>query len=194
MRSSKIERNTAETQILMTLNIDGQGSFDGTTGIGFFDHMLTLFACHGGFDITLHCEGDLNVDNHHTVEDLGIVLGQALTEALGDKKGIHRYGTFYCPMDEALTRVVIDLSGRPYLVYDASLKVERIGTFETEMLKEFLYAFAVHGKMNLHVTNLYGDNAHHIVESIFKGLAHALKSAICIQGDANTILSTKGVL
>ena len=138
--------------------------------------------------------GDLDVDTHHTIEDLAIVFGDALTQALGDKKGINRYGMFYCPMDEALTRVVIDLSGRPYLVYDVKLAVERIGTFETEMLKEFLYALAVHGRMNLHVTNLYGENAHHIVESVFKGLGHALKEAVRIEGDETSVLSTKGVL
>ena len=129
----------------------------------------------------------------HT-EDLAIVLGDALTQALGDKKGINRYGMFYCPMDEALTRVVIDLSGRPYLVYDVKLAVERIGTFETEMLQDFLYALAVHGKMNLHVTTLYGTNAHHIVESVFKGLGHALRQAVAIEGNADSVLSTKGVL
>ncbi len=192
MRKANIERNTAETQISLTLTLDGSGRFEGTTGIGFFDHMLHLLARHGNFDITLSCKGDLEVDNHHTVEDVGIVLGQAFTEALGDKKGIRRYGLFYCPMDEALSRIVVDISGRPYLVYDVQLPVERIGSFETEMLKEFLYAFAVHAKMNLHITNLYGDNGHHIVESIFKGMAHALQEAIQLEGDR--ILSTKGVL
>lgn len=167
MRSAQVERETAETQIAVSLNLDGTGTFAGTTGIGFFDHMMNLLACHSGMDITLHVHGDLDVDTHHTLEDLAIVFGDALTQALGDKKGIQRYGMFYCPMDEALTRIVIDLSGRPYLVYDVSLGVERIGAFETEMLKEFLYALAVHGKMNLHVANLYGENAHHIVESIF---------------------------
>ena len=170
MRSAQIERETAETQIAVSLNIDGSGTFGGTTGIGFFDHMMNLLACHSGMDITLHVHGDLDVDTHHTIEDLAIVF------------------------DEALTRVVIDLSGRPYLVYDVKLAVERIGTFETEMLKEFLYALAVHGRMNLHVTNLYGENAHHIVESVFKGLGHALKEAVRIEGDETSVLSTKGVL
>ena len=145
-------------------------------------------------DITLHVHGDLDVDTHHTVEDLAIVLGGALAQALGDKKGIRRYGMFYCPMDEALTRVVVDLSGRPYLVYDVKLNVERIGAFETEMLKEFLYALSVHGRMNLHVTNLYGENAHHIVESVFKALGHALREAVSLSGDESAVLSTKGVL
>lgn len=193
MRAAKLKRETAETCVAVSLNLDGEGSFRGTTGVGFFDHMLNLMACHGGMDLEIDVRGDLEVDTHHTLEDLGIVLGGALTEALGDKKGIHRYGTFFCPMDEALTRVAVDLSGRPYLVYDVKLSVERIGTFETEMLKEFLYAFSVHGKMNLHVACLYGENAHHIVESVFKGLGHALAEAVRADGGKN-VMSTKGVL
>lgn len=192
MRSAEVKRETAETKIGVSLKLDGSGSFEGATGIGFFDHMLNLFACHGGMDLKISVQGDLEIDNHHTLEDLGIVLGEALAQALGDKKGINRYGCFYCPMDEALTRVVIDLSGRPYLVCDVPLKVERIGTFETEMLKEFLYAFAVNARMNLHVANFYGDNAHHIVESVFKALGHALKEAVAVNGSG--VLSTKGVL
>ena len=136
MRNASVNRETAETQIAVSLELDGEGTFVGSTGIGFFDHMLNLLACHSGMDLSLHVHGDLDVDTHHTLEDLAIVLGDALTQALGDKKGINRYGMFYCPMDEALTRVVIDLSGRPYLVYDVKLAVERIGTFETEMLKD----------------------------------------------------------
>ena len=194
MRNASVNRETAETQIAVSLELDGEGTFVGSTGIGFFDHMLNLLACHSGMDLSLHVHGDLDVDTHHTLEDLAIVLGDALTQALGDKKGINRYGMCYCPMDEALTRVVIDLSGRPYLVYDVKLAVERIGTFETEMLQDFLYALAVHGKMNLHVTNLYGTNAHHIVESVFKGLGHALRQAVAIEGNADSVLSTKGVL
>lgn len=194
MRNASVNRETAETQIAVSLELDGEGTFVGSTGIGFFDHMLNLLACHSGMDLSLHVHGDLDVDTHHTLEDLAIVLGDALTQALGDKKGINRYGMFYCPMDEALTRVVIDLSGRPYLVYDVKLAVERIGTFETEMLQDFLYALAVHGKMNLHVTNLYGTNDHHIVESVFKGLGHALRQAVAIEGNADSVLSTKGVL
>lgn len=192
MRSACVERITGETNIAVKLGIDGTGVFSGTTGIGFMDHMLHLLACHGGMDISVEVKGDLEVDTHHTLEDLAIVMGDALVKALGSKKGIRRYGMFYCPMDEALTRVVIDLSGRPYLVYDVKLQVERIGAFETEMLKEFLYAFSVHGQMNLHVTNLYGENAHHIVESVFKGMGHALKEAVHVEGDM--LLSTKGVL
>ena len=194
MRNSDIERSTEETQIAVSLELDGIGSFMGSTGIAFFDHMLNLMACHSGMDISVHVHGDLAVDNHHTLEDLAIVLGDALTQALGDKSGIARYGMFYCPMDEALTRCVIDLSGRPYLVYDVAIPAERIGTFETEMLREFLYALSVHGRMNLHVTNLYGTNGHHIVESIFKALGHALKQAVHIEKENSGVLSTKGVL
>ncbi len=194
MRIAEIKRTTTETDIAVSLNIDGSGEFAGATGIGFFDHMLNLLACHSGMDIKIAVKGDLEVDNHHTLEDLGIAIGDALTEALGDKKGINRYGCFFCPMDEALSRIVIDLSGRPYLVYKVELKAERIGSFETEMLKEFLYALAVHGKMNLHVANLYGENSHHIAESIFKGLGHALREAAAYGADAGKVLSTKGVL
>ena len=144
MRSAQIRTGERQKRRLtVSLNIDGSGTFGGSTGIGFFDHMMNLLACHSGMDITLHVHGDLDVDTHHVLEDLAIVFGDALTKALDDKKGIHRYGMFYCPMDEALTRVVIDLSGRPYLVYDVNLKVERIGAFETEMLREFLYALSV---------------------------------------------------
>lgn len=193
MRTAEIERNTAETRIHLTLNLDGSGRFEGTSGIGFFDHMLTLLAVHGGFDLTLQARGDLEVDNHHTIEDIGIVLGEALRKALSDKKGIARYGCFFCPMDEALSRIVIDLSGRSYLVWDVHIPVERIGTFETEMAREFFLAFAQHGLMNLHIANLYGVNAHHIVESIFKGLGHALSEAVTLRG-ADKVLSSKGVL
>lgn len=193
MRTAEIERNTAETRIHLTLNLDGSGRFEGTSGIGFFDHMLTLLAVHGGLDLTLQAKGDLEVDNHHTIEDIGIVLGEALRQALGDKKGIARYGCFFCPMDEALSRIVIDLSGRSYLVWDVTIPVERIGTFETEMAREFFLAFAQHGLMNLHIANLYGVNAHHIVESIFKGLGHALAEAVTLRG-TDKVLSSKGVL
>lgn len=193
MRTADIERNTAETRIHLKLNLDGTGRFEGTSGIGFFDHMLTLFAVHGGFDLTLQAKGDLDVDNHHTIEDIGIVLGEALRQAVGDKKGIARYGCFFCPMDEALSRIVLDLSGRSYLVWDVTIPVERIGTFETEMAREFFLAFAQHGMMNLHIANLYGVNAHHIVESIFKGLGHALAEAVTLRG-TDKVLSSKGVL
>ncbi len=192
MRQASITRTTAETDITLTLALDGSGKFSGTTGIGFLDHMLTLLAAHGGFDLSLSCRGDLDVDNHHTVEDLGITLGKALAEALGNKAGIRRYGCFFCPMDEALTRVVLDLSGRSYLVWDVSVPVERIGTFETETAREFFLALSSHAGMTLHIANLYGTNGHHILESVFKAFARALKEAVRIEGDA--VPSTKGTL
>lgn len=192
MRQAEIHRKTEETDIAISLVIDGEGRFEGTTGIGFFDHMMNLLACHSGMDISLSCRGDLEVDNHHTIEDLGIALGTVFLKALGDKKGIRRYGAFFCPMDETLSRIVLDLSGRPYFVYDVKIPVERIGTFETEMTREFFLAFAMHGMMNLHMACLYGENGHHIVESLFKGLGHALKEAVTVEG--GRVLSTKGVL
>lgn len=192
MRQADILRKTGETDISISLSIDGKGRFEGTTGIGFFDHMMNLLACHSGMDISISCKGDLGVDNHHTIEDLGIALGDVFLKALGDKKGIRRYGAFFCPMDETLSRIVLDLSGRPYFVYDVKIPVERIGTFETEMTREFFLAFAMHGMMNLHMACLYGENGHHIVESLFKGLGHALKEAVTVEG--GRVLSTKGVL
>lgn len=192
MRQAEIHRKTGETDIAISLVIDGEGRFEGTTGIGFFDHMMNLLACHSSMDISITCQGDLEVDNHHTIEDLGIALGSVFLKALGDKKGIRRYGAFFCPMDETLSRIVLDLSGRPYFVYDVKIPVERIGTFETEMTREFFLAFAMHGMMNLHMACLYGENGHHIVESLFKGLGHALKEAVTVEG--GRVLSTKGVL
>ncbi len=192
MRKADIHRKTGETDISISLSIDGKGRFEGTTGIGFFDHMMNLLACHSGMDISISCKGDLEVDNHHTIEDLGIALGDVFLKALGDKKGIRRYGAFFCPMDETLSRIVLDLSGRPYFVYDVIIPVERIGTFETEMTREFFLAFAMHGMMNLHMACLYGENGHHIVESLCKGLGHALKEAVTVEG--GRVLSTKGVL
>lgn len=192
MRKATLRRTTGETDISITLTIDGTGRFEGTSGIGFFDHMLHLLARHSGMDISLTCQGDLNVDNHHTIEDIGITLGEVFEKALGDKKGIHRYGCFFCPMDETLSRIVLDLSGRSYLVFDVDIPVEQIGSFETEMTREFFLAFANNAKMNLHMATLYGVNGHHIVESLFKGIGHALKEAVTIEGD--TVLSTKGVL
>ena len=191
MRKATLRRTTGETDISITLTIDGTGRFEGTSGIGFFDHMLHLLARHSGMDISLTCQGDLDVDNHHTIEDIGITLGEVFEKALGDKKGIHRYGCFFCPMDETLSRIVLDLSGRSYLVFDVDIPVERIGSFETEMTREFFLAFANNAKMNLHMATLYGVNGHHIVESLFKGIGHALKEAVTIEGD--TVLSTKGV-
>lgn len=192
MRKATLRRTTGETDISISLTIDGTGRFEGTSGIGFFDHMLHLLTRHSGMDISLTCQGDLDVDNHHTIEDIGITLGEVFEKALGDKKGIHRYGCFFCPMDETLSRIVLDLSGRSYLVFDVDIPVERIGSFETEMTREFFLAFANNAKMNLHMATLYGVNGHHIVESLFKGIGHALKEAVTIEGD--TVLSTKGVL
>ena len=192
MRKATLRRTTGETDISISLTIDGTGRFEGTSCIGFFDHMLHLLARHSGMDIFLTCQGDLDVDNHHTIEDIGITLGEVFEKALGDKKGIHRYGCFFCPMDETLSRIVLDLSGRSYLVFDVDIPVERIGSFETEMTREFFLAFANNAKMNLHMATLYGVNGHHIVESLFKGIGHALKEAVTIEGD--TVLSTKGVL
>lgn len=192
MRKATLRRTTGETDISISLTVDGTGRFEGTSGIGFFDHMLHLLARHSGMDIFLTCQGDLDVDNHHTIEDIGITLGEVFEKALGDKKGIHRYGCFFCPMDETLSRIVLDLSGRSYLVFDVDIPVERISSFETEMTREFFLAFANNAKMNLHMATLYGVNGHHIVESLFKGIGHALKEAVTIEGD--TVLSTKGVL
>lgn len=191
-RTATLRRTTGETDISITLTIDGEGKFEGTSGIGFFDHMLNLLAAHSGMDMSLACTGDLAVDNHHTIEDIGITLGEVFRKALGDKKGIRRYGAFYCPMDETLSRIVLDISGRPYLVFDVAIPVERIGDFETEMTREFFLAFATHAMMNLHMATLYGINGHHIVESLFKGMGHALKEAVTIEGKG--LLSTKGVL
>jgi len=191
-RIAMLRRTTGETDISITLAIDGEGKFEGTSGIGFFDHMLHLLSAHSGMDISLTCTGDLDVDNHHTIEDIGITLGEVFRKALGDKKGIRRYGAFYCPMDETLSRIVLDISGRPYLVFDVAIPVERIGDFETEMTREFFLAFADHAMMNLHMATLYGINGHHIVESLFKGIGHALKEAVTIEGKG--LLSTKGVL
>lgn len=192
MRQAEIVRETKETSIRLSLNIDGSGQFAGSSGIGFFDHMLDLLAVHSGMDIRLDAKGDLDVDNHHTVEDIGIVIGEALKKALGDKKGIARYGCFFCPMDETLSRIVIDFSGRPYLVFNVEIPVERIGTFETEMTREFFLALSSHAMMNLHMECLYGINGHHIVESLFKGLGHAIREAVKVEG--NRVMSSKGVI
>lgn len=194
MRESTLERITSETNIQIKLNIDGKGDCDSNTGIGFLDHMMVLFAKHGSFDLDIKCKGDLWVDNHHTVEDMGILLGTAFKDALGDKKMITRYGTFYCPMDEALTRINVDLSGRGYLIYNVTLNQEKVGTLDTQTLKEFFYSFAINAGMNLHITNLYGENCHHIIESIFKGMSRALKEACSIDKTTQGIPSTKGVL
>lgn len=194
-REGTIERNTAETRIRTRLSLDGKGKADVETGIPFFDHMLTLFARHGLFDLKLEAKGDIEVDFHHTVEDVGITIGQALTRALGDKAGIRRYGFAYVPMDEALVRVVLDLSGRPYLAYNPPPAVEAIGgNFSFQLVEEFLRAFAVNGAMNLHVDILAGRDAHHMAEGVFKALARALDSATQIDPRVEGVPSTKGVL
>ncbi|MGI5873937.1 MAG: imidazoleglycerol-phosphate dehydratase HisB [Bacillota bacterium] len=192
MRTAILTRKTTETAVELSLDLDGTGRAEISTGVGFFDHMLTLFARHGGFDLTLRCEGDLDVDPHHSIEDIGIVLGEAVKEALGDKKGIVRYGSALIPMDETLAEAVIDLSGRSFLVFHAAFTAERIGAFPTEMAEEFFRAVADHAGMTLHLAVRYGKNNHHMAEGLFKAFGHALKDAAAVQGDA--ILSTKGVL
>lgn len=194
-RKATIERKTAETDIRLTLDIDGSGQSNIQTGIGFFDHMLTLFAKHGLFDMELVANGDLEVDYHHTVEDSGIVLGQAFAKALGDKAGIRRYGSFYVPMDEALVRAVVDLSGRPYLAYEVPPAVEPVGgKFSFQLVEEFLRGFTVNAAMNLHVTILAGRDAHHMAEGIFKALARALDQATTLDPRMKGVPSTKGLL
>lgn len=194
MRTATIERNTKETKISMTLELDGSGKADIATGIGFFDHMLESFARHGFFDLSLKAAGDLQVDTHHTIEDVGIVLGRAIREAVGEKKGICRYGSKILPMDEALLLCALDLCGRPYLVYDLKLAREYVGSLETEMIREFFYAVSYAGEMNLHIKQLSGDNAHHIIEGAFKAFAKALDEATRIDGRIEGVLSTKGSL
>lgn len=192
MRVAELTRNTKETKITARLNLDGDGTSTIDTGIGFFNHMLTLFAFHSGFDLDVQAEGDLDVCDHHTVEDIGIMLGDLLTSALGDKKGIARYGNFFLPMDETMAQVTLDISGRPYLVYNCELKRDSIGTFSCEMVSEFLRAFANHAQVTLHVNILYGENDHHKVEAIFKALGRALAQAVKVEGDR--LPSSKGVL
>jgi len=194
MRSSVVERQTSETNIKLKINVDGQGLYSGTCGMGFFDHMLALLCRHGLFDLDLTMSGDLCVDGHHSIEDLGLVLGQAFREALGDKKAISRYGTFYVPMDEALTRVSLDLSGRPFFQFQVSLPSERVGLFETELLPEFLRAFSFAAGLTLHVRQISGTNTHHIIESIFKALGRALRQAAAHDPREQGIPSTKGKL
>lgn len=193
MRTSEINRKTKETDISVTLALDGSGKADIRTGIGFFDHMLTALAVHGGFDLTVRCAGDLNVDGHHSVEDVGICLGKAFGEALGDKAGIVRYGSAVIPMDEALGFCAVDVSGRPFLVFHAELCNEKIGDYESCLTEEFMRAFAFNAGITLHLKAEYGRNDHHITEALFKALAHALKQAISQNADG-AALSTKGVL
>lgn len=192
MRTAKKRRTTKESDIFVQINLDGNNSTEISTGIGFFDHMLELFAFHAGISLKLQAKGDLQVCDHHTVEDCGIVLGECIKEALGDKKGIHRYGSFLLPMDEALVQIALDISNRSYLVYDAEIKREMIGSFSCEMVSEFLRALVNQAGITLHVNVLYGENDHHKIEAIFKGLGRAFKQAICIT--SNELPSTKGML
>ncbi len=193
-RSATVARKTKETDITCTIGLDGTGKADIKTGIGFFDHMLDGFARHGLFDLTLHCEGDLYVDCHHTIEDCGIVLGQALREAIGDKKGMIRYGSFILPMDEALVLCAVDFGGRPYLGYDYTFQTERVGYFDTEMIREFFYAISYSAMMNLHFDIIRGENAHHIIEAMFKAFAKSVDIATTLDPRITDILSTKGKL
>lgn len=190
MRTGSFERVTRETAIAATVSLDG-GAVEIATGIGFFDHMLTAFAAHGHFGLTVQAKGDLQVDGHHTVEDTGIVLGRAFAEALGDKSGIARFGSFYVPMDEALAFAAVDVSGRPFLRYDATFPQERCGDYDTCLTAEFFRAFATHAGLTLHVRAEYGDNAHHMIEAMFKAVAHALEAAVTPR---EGVLSTKGAL
>ncbi|MGN0369796.1 MAG: imidazoleglycerol-phosphate dehydratase HisB [Butyrivibrio sp.] len=193
-RCAKVNRKTGETDIEIILELDGTGKSSVDTGIGFFDHMLTSFARHGLFDMTVKVKGDLHVDCHHTVEDTGIVLGEAIKKALGDKKSIKRFGSFMLPMDETLVLCAVDLSGRPYLVFDGQFNSERVGYFDTEMVKEFFYAVSYSAGINLHLKEMYGENAHHIIEAMFKAFARALDEAVTIDSRVQGLPSTKGAL
>ena len=193
-RNVLVQRNTKETKITMSLNLDGTGKASLNTGIGFFDHMLDGFARHGLFDLNVKVRGDLEVDSHHTIEDTGIVLGQAIAQALGDKAGIKRYGYFVLPMDEVLALGAVDLSGRPYLNFQADFTVPVLGTMDTEMVREFFYAISYTAGMNLHMKVLSGTNSHHIIEALFKAFAKALDEAVTTDPRIHDILSTKGSL
>lgn len=194
MRTASLKRETTETKIDLELNIDGTGKSTIETGVGFFNHMLTLLASHGFMDLNVHCDGDLEVDSHHTVEDVGIVLGKGFKEALGDKKGITRYASEHSPMDEALSLIALDISGRAYLHYDVNIPVEKVGQFDTELVEEFFRAFVNHAEVTLHINLLYGRNGHHIIESIFKGVGRAIDKATEVQERIQGVRSTKGLL
>lgn len=192
MRRSEVKRETAETKVELSLELDGSGRADVKTGVGFLDHMLTLLALHGGFDLAVSCKGDLEVDGHHSVEDIGLCLGAAILQALGNKRGINRYGDIILPMDEALILCAVDLSGRPCLRYTAEIPSEKVGDFDTELAREFFQAVANTGLMSLHIRQLDGINSHHIIEGMFKALGRALRQAVQVTGGA--LPSTKGVL
>ena len=193
-RIGNLTRNTNETRISLTLNLDGTGKANVNTGIGFFDHMLNSFARHGFFDLECQVEGDLHVDCHHTIEDVGIVLGQAIAQALGDKKSIRRYGTMILPMDETLILCSMDISGRPYFYFDIPFTVDKVGSFDTEMVREFFYAVSYSCGMNLHFKYFHGSNNHHLIEAAFKSFARALDEAVSIDKRIDGVLSTKGTL
>jgi len=194
MRTSEIARKTLETEIMVKLNLDGTGKTDINTGVGFLDHMLTLLGKHGFLDLTVKAQGDLNVDSHHTVEDVGLALGQALHEALGNKAGIHRYGSCLLPMDETLAQIALDFSGRPFLVWHADIPRVMLGNMEAEMLEEFFRAVAMESGLTLHVNLLYGKNTHHMAEAIFKGFARAVAEAVAIDPRVQGVMSSKGTL
>ena len=195
MRAASVSRRTAETDVSVSIALDGTGHAKIATGVGFLDHMLELLARHALFDLDVKVTGDLHVDHHHTTEDTGIALGQAFLKALGDKKGIARYADMHLPMDEALTRVALDLSGRPFLVFRSAFPAEKIGAFDTELVREWCQAFAINGGVTLHLETLYGDNSHHIAESCFKGLARALRAAVAFDPrEEGRVPSTKGSL
>ncbi|MEM6897502.1 MAG: imidazoleglycerol-phosphate dehydratase HisB [Pseudomonadota bacterium] len=195
MRQATITRKTAETDIEVTINLDGTGRYDNATGVGFFDHMLDQLARHALIDMTVRATGDLHIDDHHTVEDTGIAIGQALTEAMGDKRGIRRYGDCLLPMDDALVRAALDLSGRPFLVWNVALPTPKIGSFDTELVREFFQALSTHGGITLHVDALHGVNSHHMAEAAFKAVARALRDALETDPrKADAIPSTKGAL
>lgn len=195
MRRKKIIRNTRETQIVLALQIDGTGAYEINTGCGFLDHMLELFARHGRFDLEVECKGDTNVDYHHTTEDIGIALGAAFKDALGDKRGIYRYGQFLLPMDETLVLCAVDVSGRSYVNFDVDIPTQKVGDFDTELVKEFVLALSRSLGLTIHLKQMAGENSHHIIEAVFKGMGRALRAACAIEGKyADEIPSTKGVL
>jgi len=194
MRRAEVVRKTAETKIELQLNIDGNGNSSVDTGVGFFNHMLTLMTKHGFMDLAVKCDGDSDVDDHHSVEDVGIVLGQAFLQALGDKAGIRRYASVFTPMDESLSQVSIDISGRPFLYFDVEIPTEKVGTFDTELVEEFFRAFVNQSGVTLHIQLLHGKNSHHIIESIFKGFGRVLDEATAIDERIKGVRSTKGML
>ncbi|OIQ24719.1 MAG: imidazoleglycerol-phosphate dehydratase [Alphaproteobacteria bacterium MedPE-SWcel] len=195
MRTAQVSRSTAETEISVSVNLDGSGTYDNQTGVGFFDHMLDQLSRHSLIDMTIRAKGDYHIDDHHTVEDTGIALGQALVQALGDKRGINRYGECHLPMDDAQVRAALDLSARPFLVWNVSLPTEKIGSFDTELLREFFQALATHGGITLHIDQIHGVNSHHIAEAAFKAVARALRTAVEVDArKADAVPSTKGAL